>query len=289
MVALEEETEIVLGMMEDISRYLVREDKRKRAPTALRKELQRCVERTAYMLDRAGDRLSRYELEEMHRRLESTITVGTAKDITSELRRFLLSSRGRLGASILERRIEELLQEVRRMAKLQEEWRTSPTISEKGEKKKEDILKKYKSAKWKIFVIMPFSPKFDDVWKGGIERACSAGSFGCLRVDKVSLSTWITEDMKKYMKMADVVIADITGNNPNVMFELGWALALGKQPIVIRQKEDPEQVPFDVKDIRYIRYSNTWRGIEELHRKIGEFAKSTSETLNEKTKKSKES
>ncbi len=77
------------------------------------------------------------------------------------------------------------------------------------------------------------------------------------------------------------MIADITGNNPNVMFELGWALALGKMPIVIRNEDNPNKVPFDVKDIRFISYTNSWGGIEDLRKSICNFLRSTSKTLRE--------
>jgi len=81
--------------------------------------------------------------------------------------------------------------------------------------------------------------------------------------------------------MADVVVADITKGNPNVMFELGWSLAKGKKPIVIRQENDPETVPFDVHGMRYIPYTNSWSGIETLYMKICKFIKSTSKILND--------
>jgi nucleoside 2-deoxyribosyltransferase len=201
----------------------------------------------------------------------------------------------------LERRIDEVEEELsrlrsnphleRKVAKLEEEVRkvrlASVATSENEGKEQEDILKKYKAAENKLFVIMPFSPTFDDVWKGGIERACSSEGFVCLRVDKISLSTWISEDIEKCIEMADVVISDITGNNPNVMFELGWSLAKGKKPIVIRQQDDPNQVPFDVHEIRYIQYVNSWSGIENLCKQICKFIKSTSETLGRETKKQK--
>ncbi len=143
------------------------------------------------------------------------------------------------------------------------------------EKEKRDMLKEYTEAEKKVFVIMPFASNFDDVWKGGIERACEKEGLGYLRVDKISLSSWITKDIIGYIDMADFVISDITGNNPNVMFEFGWALALNKKPIVIRQQNDPKTLPFDVKDIRHIQYINSWSGIEKLSKDLCAFLKST--------------
>ena len=159
----------------------------------------------------------------------------------------------------------------------------SARVSESGEQ--EDLLKKYKAAEKRVFVIMPFESLFEDIWKGGIKMACDSEGFVSLRVDEISLSSWINEDIEEYIEKADVVIADITGNNPNVMFELGWALAKGKKPIIIRQYETPEEVPFDVYGLRRISYKTTWSGIEELRKDICKYIKATADAL--KTEKEK--
>ena len=195
----------------------------------------------------------------------------------------------------MERRLGELEAELegfrsnpalgKKIAKLEEKLEklkvASVAITEDSEKEQEDMLKQYRVAKKKVFVIMPFAPVFDDAWHGGIKRACNSEDIGYLRVDKISLSSWITEDIKNYLDMADFVIVDTTGNNPNVMFEFGWALALKKKPIVIRQKDDPNILPFDVKDIRHISYLNNWSGIENLYSEICKFLRTTSETSEE--------
>lgn len=172
----------------------------------------------------------------------------------------------------------------KKVAELEKRLREIQVEEVKGkEKEKKDMLKEYKEAKKRAFVVMPFAPTFDDVWKGGIERACEKEGMGYLRVDKISLSSWITKDIINYIDMADFVIADITGNNPNVMFEFGWALALKKKPIVIREQNDKQTLPFDVKDIRYLPYINSWSGIEKLSVDLCNFLKSTSQASEEAT------
>lgn len=171
----------------------------------------------------------------------------------------------------------EILEKVSKLEKEMEALRKSISSPERIIKEQKDMLKEYKESEKKVFVIMPFAEMFNDVWLGGIERSCRQKEFGYLRVDKIALSSWINEDIKNCIEMANYVIADITGNNPNVMFELGWALALKKTPIVIRQHEDTTNVPFDVKDIRYISYYNTWSGIEKLKEEICKFLQSTTD------------
>lgn len=53
------------------------------------------------------------------------------------------------------------------------------------------------------------------------------------------------------------------------MFELGYTLAKKKPNIIISQSAD--YLPFDIRNIRTIVYSNTWSGIEELRIKIQDF------------------
>jgi hypothetical protein len=235
-------------------------------------------------------------------KLHTDLTVGEAREIVSGIEHILTygsTSQIVYRDDRLERKISALEHELfrlrltpaleKKVAKIEEELRKLRVSSigslEDTEKEQKDMLKAYKEAEKRVFVIMPFAPIFDDVWNGGIKRACNSEDFSYMRVDKISLSSWITEDIVNYVEMADFIIADITGNNPNVMFELGWALAKNKKPIVIRQQNDPNIVPFDVKDIRYIPYVNSWSGIERLYRDICKFLKTTSETVNEETPK----
>jgi nucleoside 2-deoxyribosyltransferase len=50
---------------------------------------------------------------------------------------------------------------------------------------------------------------------------------------------------------ADVVVADITGRNSNVMYELGLGIALGKEAIIVTQEQ---QLPFDLRHWRTVKY-----------------------------------
>lgn len=59
-----------------------------------------------------------------------------------------------------------------------------------------------------------------------------------------------------------VVIADCTGRNANVFYELGLAHPLGKPVILLTQSE--KDVPTDVIHIRYITYAPTVRGFAKL-------------------------
>ncbi len=65
------------------------------------------------------------------------------------------------------------------------------------------------------------------------------------------------------IKISHFCIADLTGNNPNVMYEIAYAHSLGKLVIIITQ-DSTTDVPFDIRHHRIIHYSSTEAGYESL-------------------------
>jgi nucleoside 2-deoxyribosyltransferase len=59
---------------------------------------------------------------------------------------------------------------------------------------------------------------------------------------------------------ADIVVADLTDHNPNVMFELGLRMAVAKKPISLIKTKDTGRI-FDVDNVlRVFEYSqNLWQ------------------------------
>lgn len=194
----------------------------------------------------------------------------------------------------LERQINDLRSIVtspntveRRIADLQDQIEDLKEDRERvaSAEKQEDMLQKFLQSEKKAFIIMPFSRDFDNVWVGAIKSACMDTHYAPLRADEINLSSLITDDIEKYTLQSDVVIVDLTGNNPNVMFELGWSLAKNKKPIVICQGDHANKVAFDVRSIRFIPYENSWLGIEALKKKLKEFITTTEKHTKEQPKK----
>ncbi|MDB6004350.1 MAG: hypothetical protein JWR15_1337, partial [Prosthecobacter sp.] len=105
------------------------------------------------------------------------------------------------------------------------------------------------------FVLMPFAPEFDDVYKIGITEACQRAGAYCERVDQQIFSERILDRIYNQIAKADVVIADMTGRNANVFYEVGYAHALGKQTeLLIRTKAD---IPFDLAHFPHIIYESS--------------------------------
>ncbi|MGA2425387.1 MAG: hypothetical protein ABSG07_15395 [Terriglobales bacterium] len=78
--------------------------------------------------------------------------------------------------------------------------------------------------------------------------------FDCIRADEVSKSGSITRDFLLRLGQSDVVIADLSDLNPNVFYELGVRHALRPGTLILAEKGTP--LPFDIRDLRVIRYED---------------------------------
>lgn len=70
------------------------------------------------------------------------------------------------------------------------------------------------------------------------------------------------EDIWSSIFHCEVCIADCTGKNPNVFYEIGIAHTLGRKCILITQTMD--DMPFDVQHYRVIPYETTPSGLNKL-------------------------
>ena len=63
-----------------------------------------------------------------------------------------------------------------------------------------------------------------------------------------------------------IIIADCSGKNPNVFYEIGIAHTIGKPVILITNNRS--DIPFDLSHIRYIVYDFTPRGMKEFEKAL---------------------
>lgn len=118
-----------------------------------------------------------------------------------------------------------------------------------------------------VFVLMPFDAAFDDVYQLGIKRACEDAGAYAERVDEQDYQGSITQRIYNQIAKADAIVADMTGRNANVFYEVGYAHALGKHVIMLTQ--DAEDIPFDLKDYPHIVYEGRITDlIPELTRRV---------------------
>jgi hypothetical protein len=102
------------------------------------------------------------------------------------------------------------------------------------------------------FIAMPFGRKGDELHsalKHVVEQHCG---LQCVRVDDLFGSRQIVSDIWDQIASTRFVIADLSGRNANVFYELGICHGIGKQAILLT--ESISDVPFDLRDRRCVEY-----------------------------------
>ncbi|MGH2487082.1 MAG: hypothetical protein ACRDHE_13820 [Ktedonobacterales bacterium] len=112
------------------------------------------------------------------------------------------------------------------------------------------------------FVAMPFAAQFRPVYDTAITPAITAAGMVCRRADDISQPGAILTQIWQSMLQARLVVADLSGGNGNVLYELGLAHVLGHEAILLTQ--DINNVPFDLRHQRTIVYTMQGDGLESL-------------------------
>jgi hypothetical protein len=106
-----------------------------------------------------------------------------------------------------------------------------------------------------VFVLMPFAKKFNDRYELAIKGAIKNAGMRGNRVDEQSFHRQgITERVVQQIQKADILIADMSTNNLNVIYEVGYAHAKNKLCILLTK--NPAAIPFDLKNKRYIVFAS---------------------------------
>ena len=116
-----------------------------------------------------------------------------------------------------------------------------------------------------VAVMMPFSAEFTPIYDV-IKAVCEEAGCPARRVDEIYGPTKIINDVFSTIVQSQLVICDLTGKNPNVLYEAGLAHALGRDVILLTQNK--EDVPFDLQQIRFISYVRNNEGFESLRSEL---------------------
>jgi hypothetical protein len=102
------------------------------------------------------------------------------------------------------------------------------------------------------FVMMPFRPQTDELYRSLIKPAVEQQGLVSLRADEIFATGSITEQIRVAIQQSRLCVADVSGRNPNVLYEVGIAHTLGKPTVLLTQ--DVGDVPFDLREVRHIVY-----------------------------------
>ena len=149
---------------------------------------------------------------------------------------------------------------------------------------KEDVPLAEEKSK-KCFVIMPIadmpgyeSNHFARVYKHLIKPALAARGFEVERADDTQESDYIVIGIVQKIIESDIVLCDLSGRNPNVLYELGIRHAFDKPVVLIKDKIT--DTIFDIQGLRYFEYDSSLR-IDSVEHDISKIANAVDETFSQ--------
>jgi hypothetical protein len=110
------------------------------------------------------------------------------------------------------------------------------------------------NAKPHVFVAMPFDTSMDDLYHYGIQPAVRSGGYLCERADKAVFTGDVLSWVKRRISSGSMVVADLTGANPNVYLEVGYAWG-AKIPTILLARAGQELL-FDVQGQKCLLYQS---------------------------------
>jgi hypothetical protein len=131
----------------------------------------------------------------------------------------------------------------------------------------------------RCFVVGPIGSKFApigsparevyeealEVFERVILPACQMHSIEPVRADQIAVTGEITDQVFRHLYEDEIVIADVSGGNPNVMYELGLRHT---RPLLTIQIGEFGQLPFDLSAVRTIQFSRSDRGLIDARKEL---------------------
>jgi len=113
-----------------------------------------------------------------------------------------------------------------------------------------------------VFVGMPFRDEFEDAYQYGIHRPLEELGFKVWRADQEPKNIDLMCKICEGLQSSRYAVLNISGWNANVLFELGLAYGLGRETLIIKDRES--QVPTDLEGIEYFEYGHSGQLCEKL-------------------------
>jgi len=123
------------------------------------------------------------------------------------------------------------------------------------------------------FIIMPFDEKRNFLYEQVIKPVLlqhASFDFQFVRADESLTVGKISEEISDFIRDSDVIIADITEDNRNVFYELGYAHAVGKKAVLLIERQEGKRLdlPFDIQDFRCHEYRFSHEGFRIIRDRI---------------------
>jgi hypothetical protein len=108
-----------------------------------------------------------------------------------------------------------------------------------------------------VFVAMPFREEMMDVYSA-ITDECKKLGLKTIRVDENVGAGLIIREIIDFIERAEFIVFDLTYENPNVYYELGYAHGVGNEPLdILLIAKKGTKIPFDIAPFRIQFYKTT--------------------------------
>lgn len=109
------------------------------------------------------------------------------------------------------------------------------------------------------FVVQPFSEPYNARYRDTFAAAIEAAGFKPYRVDEDPAASIPIDKIESEIRSSICCFVDISEDNPNVWFELGYAIAAKKPLCIVCSEERGAKFPFDIQHRAIIKYSTNSR------------------------------
>jgi hypothetical protein len=117
-----------------------------------------------------------------------------------------------------------------------------------------------------VFVAMPFTEEFEDVYQFGIYSTIRRCGYMCEKVDESAFAGSIVDRIMDGIRNAEFIVADLSQEKPNVYLEVGYAWGMNK-PVILVAREG-QRLHFDLSHHKCIFYKNIGKLAESLEKAV---------------------
>jgi hypothetical protein len=117
-----------------------------------------------------------------------------------------------------------------------------------------------------VFVAMPFTEEFEDVYQFGIYSAIRRCGYICEKVDESVFAGNIVDQIMAGIRNAQFVVADLSLEKPNVYLEVGFAWGMNK-PVILVAREG-QRLHFDLSHHKCLFYKTIGKLAESLEKSV---------------------
>ncbi|WP_158997824.1 hypothetical protein [Pigmentibacter ruber] len=118
-----------------------------------------------------------------------------------------------------------------------------------------------------IFMIMPFKDNYNERYFKIIKESCKK-ICSLKRADEIYNHGVLLNDIIEHITISSLIIADISEQNPNVYYEIGYAHAMQKPVILIGDRNKIEKIPFDISHFRVLFYEDSMTGGKDFQDRL---------------------